>query len=237
MSAGSGLCFEESEHAGRADENGGMVAPCSSKISESRMDLSPEDASAQSVVLVSRVRDGDQEAAEEIFRRYYDDLVRLVQKNMSPRLAARVGADDIAATTYRVFFTKNEDSRFVLKRSGDLWKLLVGIAMKKIHHEVNQARTQKRDMYRTQSISASEDYELPLDLISESPTPEQAVSVSEELEFALSNLKPIERDIFTMRLEGYTEVEIQARVNRSPRAIRRAMANAREILEARLLQN
>lgn len=189
----------------------------------------------QSIRLVARVRDGDQDAAAEIFERYFSRLARLVQTRLSPKLAARVEADDVAQSVFRIFFMSNADERFVLERSGDLWRLLVGIAIKKIHHEVNRNSAQKRNYQRDQSLQLQGGVELPLEVVVRDPTPDEAAAVTEQLEIMFDRLSETERDVFRLRLEGLSDLEIANKVKRSQRTVRRAVEKSREMLETQLL--
>ena len=64
-----------------------------------------------------------------------------------------------------------------------------------------------------------------------SPSVDEALSASEEIEATLLELKPVEQRIFELRLEGYTLDEIAADVERSQRTVRRTM----DRIKARLI--
>lgn len=200
-------------------------------MNETQLD---EQLDERSVQLVARVRDGDQAAATEIFERYFLRLVRLVQTRLSPKLAQRVEADDVAQSVFRIFFMSNADERFVLERSGDLWRLLVGIAIKKIHHEVNRNSAQKRDFQRDQSLHFDDGVDLPIGVVVRDPTPDEAAAVAEQLELVFDRLSETEREVFLLRLEGLSDLEIAGKISRSQRTVRRAVEKSREMLETQL---
>src|SRR5947209_1095765 len=81
--------------------------------------------------LMARWRDGDQQAAGELFRRYADRLRALARTRLSARLARHVDPEDVVQSAYRSFFSGARSDRYALRRSGDLWRLLVSITLHK----------------------------------------------------------------------------------------------------------
>ena len=59
---------------------------------------------ALSAELMARWRDGNQEAAEALFRRYVERLLALARGRMTSWLARRVDAEDVVQSAYRTFF-------------------------------------------------------------------------------------------------------------------------------------
>jgi len=75
--------------------------------------------------LLRRYREGGESAAAEIFDRYVARLTRLARSRMAARLARRIDPEDVVLSAYRSFFVAARRDRFALRRSGDLWRLLV----------------------------------------------------------------------------------------------------------------
>ncbi len=57
-----------------------------------------------SAQLLIRWREGDQAAADALFRRYAERLIGLVRLRLSEKLARRVDPEDIVQSVYRSFF-------------------------------------------------------------------------------------------------------------------------------------
>jgi len=74
-----------------------------------------------------RVRAGDQDAAQEIFDRYFQRLIGLAHSRLSEKLGRKVDADDIVQSALRSFFVRSQEGQYAIERSGDLWKLLAVI--------------------------------------------------------------------------------------------------------------
>src|SRR5262249_40685711 len=87
-----------------------------------------------SAALVKRWTEGDERAAAELVNRYTGRLLALARSHLSAKLAARLDPEDVVQSAYRSFFADARDDRFVLKRSGDLWRLLAAITLHKLQH-------------------------------------------------------------------------------------------------------
>src|SRR5262245_27123054 len=104
----------------------------------------------RSADLLQRYRHGDDAAADELFRRYVARLTVLARTRLGPRLPRRVDAEDVVMSAYRSFFVRTRDGRFTLSRSGDLWRLLAAITLRKLHHTAQHHQAGRRDPGREQ---------------------------------------------------------------------------------------
>jgi len=196
------------------------------------MDADETQNAWTSLVLLERFRNGDDRAAEALFSRYFERLTLLARSRLSPRLARRTDPEDIVMSVYRSFFVGARSGRFALRRGGDLWRLLASITKHKL---LRQARHQRADR-------RSVDMELPLEqsdvgrLLAghAEPTPEDAVALADELEWALSRLNVFGRRVLELRLQGAQLAEIAHDTGRSERTVRRTLAQIRELLAERL---
>lgn len=189
-----------------------------------------------SAELVGRWSQGDQAAADELFRRYIGRLTALARGRMSARLARRLDAEDVALSAYRSFFVRARDGRVVIEQSGDLWRLLAAIALNKLHRTVLHHRADKRSMDREQPWMDALEAILTPRLQSGAPaTAEEAVATAEEFERFLAGLSVEEREVIELRLQGFEQTEIARRVGRSERTVRRILVNLQRRLERRLM--
>ena len=74
--------------------------------------------SEDSVELLDRFRDGDDEAAHELFNRYVDRLVALARTRLSAQMKRRVEPEEVVQSAYRSFFRKAGEGKFTLDKSG-----------------------------------------------------------------------------------------------------------------------
>lgn len=179
---------------------------------------------AEAADLLARWRQGDQQAAQELFRRYASRMTALARSRLSLKLAHRVDAEDVVQSACRSFFTGTREGRYELPPGGDLWQLLVAITLNKLYLRIRFNNSQKRAVNREQGFS-SEDSLLGLqaDLALREPSPEEMVALADELDQLMSPLNPLDRRILKRRLEGYDLNEIAAQVQRSQRTVRRTL--------------
>ena len=182
----------------------------------------------QSADLLMRWRGGDQDAAGEIFQRYTERLLALTRNRLSARLTRQLDPEDVVQSAYRSFFVGARDGRYVLQRSGDLWRLLVAITMHKLQHQVERRSARKRAAGR--EVSA----ELQTETLAREPTPAEAAALADTLETLLAPLEPLQRQMIALRLEGYRLEEIAKDVARSERTVRRVLEQFKDGLEAQM---
>jgi DNA-directed RNA polymerase specialized sigma24 family protein len=66
------------------------------------------------------------------------------------------------------------------------------------------------------------------------PTPEEAATLTDEIEWVLSHLDLFGRRVLELRLQGLQLSEIAEDTGRSERSVRRSLARIRELLGGRL---
>jgi RNA polymerase sigma-70 factor (ECF subfamily) len=193
----------------------------------------------QSQWLVARWKDGDQDAARELFLRYSERLIALVRNRLSDKLSPRLDAEDVVQSVYRCFFSNARDNRCVLEQSGDLWRLLVTMAMHMLLDQAKRQHAGRRSVQREAgSVDAfPDDFGLNAELLSREPSPDDAVAVLEELELLLRGLDPVHRHIVELRLQGHGTTEIAATVDRSRQMVALVLKRAHERLSQRFLDH
>jgi RNA polymerase sigma-70 factor (ECF subfamily) len=177
-----------------------------------------------SAELMARWRDGDEEAAEELFRRYVERLLALARSRLSERLARHVDPEDVVQSAFCSFFTGARAGRFALRRSGDLWRLLVGITLHKLQHQVERHTAGKRAAGREHPLAREGSVlEAQGEVLAREPTPAEAAALADTLEHVLRGLEPLQRRMVELRLQGCSLDEIAADVRRSERTVRRVL--------------
>lgn len=195
----------------------------------------PDDAGFESGVLLNRYRSGDSLAADAIFERYIARLIGLARHRMSERLAQRVDPEDVVQSVYRSFFGKARDGRYILEKSGDLWRLLAGITVNKVRKQAEHHRQKKRDM-EGEAPGSVDSTGIMAELMAHDPAPDEAVALMEELEAVTRTLEPHERTILELKLQGGEIDQIARHVERSDRTVRRVLAKIEAALQTRLSQ-
>ena len=187
---------------------------------------SPESPS--SARLFASLVDGEPNAADDIFHRYLQRLTRLARTRLAPQLNARTAPEDIVMSAYRSFFVGAAAGRFRNDKAGDLWALLATIAMRKLYRTIAHHSAEKRAIDREQPIPESQNEGHWFR--SNQPTPDEAVALSDELEWLLASQTPDHRRMLELRLQGFSMEEIAAEVGAAERTVRRVLQHVREQL-------
>jgi RNA polymerase sigma factor (sigma-70 family) len=182
--------------------------------------------------LVAQWRQGNQEAAGELFHRFAEKLIALAASRLSEKLARRLDPEDVVQSAYRSFFVGARDGRYVLERSGDLWRLLVQITLHKLYRQAERHTTKKRGLNK-ERVVAEDTSQAGVQAQAESPDPSplEAAALADEVEHVIGQLEPQHRPILELRLQGYKLEEIAAEQGCSERTVRRVLESVRHLLE------
>ena len=81
---------------------------------------------------VRQLEDADQEAARQLWQRYYQELVELARKRLgtTPRRAS--DEEDVALSVLRCLYDGAARGQFALVNRQELWQLLAAITVRKV---------------------------------------------------------------------------------------------------------
>lgn len=180
---------------------------------------------------------GDEAAVEEVWRRYYEKLVRVARGKLATGQRRAADEEDVALSAFHSFCRGAAAGRFPqLEDRHDLWRLLVTITARKAAHQVRRDMQQKRGSgsVRGESVFAgAREPERAFgigNVLGTEPTPEFAAMAAEECEHLLESLpeEPI-RQIALWKLEGFTNDEIAEKLECAPRTVERKLQRIREL--------
>ncbi|MGE3805371.1 MAG: RNA polymerase sigma factor [Gemmataceae bacterium] len=186
---------------------------------------------ANDLELLERWRQGDENAAGDLFRRYAGRLIGLVQQHLSEQLGRRVDAEDVLQSAFRSFFSGARDGRFLLESSDDLWHLLVAISLHKVRRQSRRHKASKRSLERETPASTDSLHGLDAELLAREPSPDEAASLAELLEQLMGSFPAEQRRMLEMRLQGYQHEEIAAELGCCRQTVMRVLRRARTQLE------
>jgi RNA polymerase sigma factor (sigma-70 family) len=173
--------------------------------------------------LMARWRSGDQQAAADLFCRYAERLVEMARHRVPSKLSARLDAEDVVQSAYRSFFVAARDGRYVLRATGDLWRLLVGITMHKLHHQIRRHTADKRQAGREQPVGDMEQ-----ESHRHATPPDEVVALADLLEQTLADFDELERRMIELRLQGYRLGEIATETGRCLHTVLRVVQRFRD---------
>jgi DNA-directed RNA polymerase specialized sigma24 family protein len=107
--------------------------------------MSGPPADAAITLAVKRLRSGDDEAAAELWKHYFEPLVRTARKRLSGNPRGMADEEDVALSVFKSFCLGMPQGRFAkLKDRRDLWTLLLRMLERKAvdhwRHETRQRR-------------------------------------------------------------------------------------------------
>jgi RNA polymerase sigma-70 factor (ECF subfamily) len=178
--------------------------------------------------LLELLRAGDQSAAKQVFNAYVRSLLQLARSHLSQRLARRVDPEDIVQSVFRTFFSRVKEGHFTVTDQDDLGKILVGITIRKALRQVALHTAAKRDCGR-EALPDDEPVPTLAGLRDVQPSPEAAVAFVDQLEHLCARLRPQDRKVLHMRLQGYSSLEIAEELGTSDRLVRRALEHIRSV--------
>jgi DNA-directed RNA polymerase specialized sigma24 family protein len=194
-------------------------------------------------VWIDALRCGDQEAARQLWRRYFEALVRLARPRLRSQARRAADEEDVALLAFDSFCAGMTRGRYpdVADRH-DLWRLLVTITARKASDQNRWESQQKRGGGRVVQESAlaggnERDGDDLARVVGPEPTPEFAAMVAEEYRRLLEVLgDPELRRIATWKLEGHLDTEIAARLSCTPRTVSRRLQLIRALWGAELVK-
>jgi len=180
--------------------------------------------------LVARCRTGDQQAAQILFDRFVERLLTLARRRISQRLSSRVDAEDIVQSVFRTFFNRLKKDEFHIDEQDDLFKLLVRITVHKTLRQIAFHKAAKRDP-SMETFQGEHSQDQLAQVLDEEPSPQTIVAFMDHLEHFMTQLRPEDRQILELRLQGYSTDEIATQLGLYDRKIRRVLERVRAMAE------
>jgi DNA-directed RNA polymerase specialized sigma24 family protein len=180
---------------------------------------------------IQDVKEGDAEAAQRLWERYFVRLVRRARVELGTANRGVSDEEDVAVSVFDKFFRASQAGRFPnLADRDSLWRLLVRMtAQKSVDHTRRKGR-QRRGGGRVRGESAlgkpdalQEENAIAL-IVGNEPTPEFCVMVAEQFQTLLSAIgDPQLQELALGKMEGYTNREMADRMACSLRTIERRL--------------
>jgi RNA polymerase sigma factor (sigma-70 family) len=178
-----------------------------------------------------RLREGDSEAAQLLWERYFNSLVRVARKRLGPAARRAADEEDVAISAFENLCQGAAAGRFPDVRGRDeLWRLLVSITRQKVIDQIRWSARAKRGG----GLAHTEDALLD-QLQDAEPTPEFLALLNEQHEELFAALRDDTcRRIARMKLHGYKNEEISEELGISMRSVERKLMLIRDCWSARL---
>ena len=171
--------------------------------------------------LLRRYREGDETAATDLYLRYAPRLRALARQYCTPPYAGRFDADDVIQSVFRIFFHGAKRRVYEVPPQGELWGLLMVLALNKVRALVGHHQADKRAVRHTASVPNMDAH--PALAADDSAAAFLKLVMDEQL----AALPESNRAIIQLRAEGHEVGEIARRTGRSRRTVERVLQDFR----------
>lgn len=193
-------------------------------------------------VWIDQLKAGENEAAREIWERYFDKLLNVARRRLGSIPRRSFDEEDIAVSVFDSLYKGAEAGRFEEMRDRtDLWKLLVTITRQKAVDRIRREVAEKRGGGATRGESVFVNKNAPermsgIDgMLREDPTPELLVAMEEQNQRLLEILRDDTlRKVAVLKLHGYTNDEVADQLGVTTRTVERKLALVRQKWEQEL---
>lgn len=180
---------------------------------------------------LGQLRDGDDDAAQRIFERYVDDLLRVARSRLQGAFRRESDEEDVVLSAFYSFFEGANAGQFPrLGDRYDLWRLLLLITVRKVDATKRRAMAQKRSPQPGDRRAAGDLVNELSEIVSHEPTPDLILIAAEEYH-RLVDATPddIGKQIIELKLSGYRHSEIARKLDVSERTIERKLERIRSV--------
>jgi DNA-directed RNA polymerase specialized sigma24 family protein len=179
------------------------------------------------------LRQGDPDAAQELWQRYFLNMAKLARKVLRQRPLRAADEEDVALSAFDSFCRNAEHGRFPqLADRDDLWRLLAVITARKAQRTRRDEERHKRGGRERLAGLGADDVALLAEVAAREPTPELAAQMAEDYQRLLHLLQDDDlRQVAVARMEGHTIDEISAQTGCAPRSVKRKLQLIRTLWE------
>ena len=170
--------------------------------------------------LLRRFRDGEPDAATQLYLRYASRLLALAAARTSPSLSTRFDPEDVVQSVFRTFFRRAAQGLYDVPPGDELWQLFLVIALNKVRALSVHHRAQKRDVTKTAGSPTMELFNGTVD-----ETPERVLTMV--VDDLIGQLPDSQRQIIRLRIEGHEVAQIAGETQRSKRTVERILQKFR----------
>jgi DNA-directed RNA polymerase specialized sigma24 family protein len=196
-------------------------------------------ASAGSVSFwIGQLQGGDSRAAQQLWERYFRQLVGLARQKLQGRPCGAADEEDVALSAFKSFCRGAKQGQFPqLHDREDLRQLLIAITSHKAISLMRREGRRKRgggavlDEAALADLICSGREEAAFEqLIGHEPSPESALEMAEEVTRLLDQLEDATLQSLALgKMEGYTNRELAVHLGFSPRTVERKLGLIRQI--------
>ncbi len=171
--------------------------------------------------LLSRVRQGDEEAARLLVREYEPAIRRVARLRLANvPLQGMLDSADICQSVLASFFLRAASGQYTFETPAQLINLLATMARSKLAAKVRREQAHKRDRRRLRNVEDQNQ------LAGDTPSPSREFAARDLLAQVRQRLTPEERRLVELRTAGHDWAGVAAEVGGQAEAARKKHARA-----------
>jgi len=200
--------------------------------------METDESSGSVTRWIGDLKGGDDQAAQALWRRYFDPLVRLARDRLNNVPRAAADEEDVALSVLNRVFRGAAEGKYPEVGDRDaLWGILAKITVDKAIDQRRKERALKRGGGKTRGQADLADGDSEVDLLAQAPdrgpSPELAALIDEQFQHLLARLgKDDLRKVAVWKMEGYGNEEIARRLDCGLRTVERKLEVIRALWEA-----
>jgi DNA-directed RNA polymerase specialized sigma24 family protein len=195
--------------------------------------MSCDESSADHSVtrLIERLKVADPQAAQTIWRRYFERLLPLARARLRRRPDSAVDEEDVLVSVFDRFFRAVAEDRFArLHDRDDLWQILLMLTERQAANQLRRAAAAKRGGKLPPQPGAGGHTPDQVHISDPTPGPEFAAAFNDSLACAINRLTDTKtREVALLRMEGYENQQIAASLEISLSSVERKLRVVREV--------
>ena len=190
-------------------------------------------------ILISKVKEGDEDSVRELWNRYSGALVRSAQTRISKQVAAKVDSEDLAQSVFFAIYRGAVEDKFdQLNDRAGFWTLVLAITRRKAVDRIRNLTAAKRGGAAAMRASQEAVGESVANIVDRAPSREVDPQVEVECEDLLESLKQqldiedasgILTRVAMSRIAGLSVKEIAAELDRTERTVERKLSLIRSL--------
>jgi RNA polymerase sigma factor (sigma-70 family) len=190
---------------------------------------------------IEQLKEGDPDAAEKLWQRYFEQIVRLARRRLEGTGRAAADEEDVALSAFKSFCLGAREGRFPkLSDRKSLWSLLMAITIHKSTDLIRHENRQKRGgtgvkVFDPDGPRQNIDVVRLSNIIEERATPEFAAQIGEQFKLLLTKLDRAEDPdlsrIALAKMRGESTAEVAEQLGCVRRTVERKLLLIRRIWE------
>ena len=161
--------------------------------------------------ILREIRCGNEDALARLVEQYQDDIRIIARAHLGPALRPYMDSLDLVQSVHHSLIVGLRANRYEFSSSDKLIALAAVVLRRKVARHWRYLRKQLRESGHHPSDSDLPDYVVSLS--DEQRDPSEIASYRDQVAFVMGRLEGVDRELVSLRLEGYSTVDAARHLN------------------------